>query len=156
MQTAANSHFDHDGKPDPGNVSLSYRFATGRRSVTYAGDTGLSPAVTVWAKGSDILVSEIMALDALLEEIRARRKDASPAMLGGMERHLSAHHLTPEAVGDIAAKAGAGRVVLTHFAVPPGPLAPYEPGLRAAIGAGYSGALDLARDLQSFDVGCRA
>jgi len=155
VKVAANSHFDHDGEPDPSNVSLSYRFALGNRSVTYTGDTGPSAAVAALAKGSDMFVTEIIALDALLGEIRMRRRDASPEMLAGMERHLSTHHLKPEAIGEIAAEAGVGRVVLTHFAVPPGPLPQYEPAIRAGIGARYAGPVDLARDLQSFDVGCR-
>ncbi|WP_454797818.1 MBL fold metallo-hydrolase [Novosphingobium lindaniclasticum] len=155
VKVAANSHFDHDGKPDPANASLSYRFVLGTRSITYTGDTGPSAAVTALAKGSDMFVSEVIALDALLGEIRARRKDASPEMLAGMERHLSTHHLRPEAVGEIAAQAGVGRVVLTHFAVPPGPLPQFEPAIRAGIAARYHGAVDLARDLQSFDLGCR-
>ncbi|WP_292634753.1 MULTISPECIES: MBL fold metallo-hydrolase [Novosphingobium] len=155
VKVAANSHFDHDGKPDPDNASLSYRFVLGTRSITYTGDTGPSAAVTALAKGSDMFVSEVIALDALLGEIRARRKDASPEMLAGMERHLSTHHLRPEAVGEIAAQAGVGRVVLTHFAVPPGPLPQFEPAIRAGIAARYHGAVDLARDLQSFDLGCR-
>lgn len=153
---AANSHFDHDGRPDPANVSLSFRFETGGRSVTYTGDTGPSAAVTKLAGGTDLLVSEVIALDALLAEIRSRRKDASPEMLAGMERHLSTHHLTPEAVGAIAAGAGARRVVLTHFAVPPGPAARFEDAIRAGVGTAWSGPLDLARDLQSFDLGCKA
>ncbi|WP_395327786.1 MBL fold metallo-hydrolase [Novosphingobium sp. BL-8H] len=156
VRAAANSHFDHDGKPDARNVSLSYRFALGARSVTYTGDTGPSAAVTALARGSDMFVSEVIALDALLGEIRSRRKDASADMLAGMERHLSTHHLKPEAIGGIAAEAGVGRVVLTHFAVPPGPLPQFEPAIRAGIATRYSGAVDLARDLQSFDVGCRS
>nr|WP_240511307.1 MBL fold metallo-hydrolase [Novosphingobium panipatense] len=159
VKAVANSHFDHDGqshsRPDTSNVSLSYRFALGSRSLTYTGDTGPSAAVTALARGSDMFVTEIIALDALLGEIRIRRKDASPEMLSGMERHLSTHHLRPEAIGEIAAQAGVGRVVLTHFAVPPGPLPQYEPAIRAGIAARYAGPVDLARDLQSFDVGCR-
>ncbi len=155
VKAVANSHFDHDGKPDPSNVSLSYRFALGSRSVTYTGDTGPSAAVATLAKGSDLFVTEIIALDALLGEIHMRRKDASPEMLAGMERHLLTHHLKPEAIGEIAAQAGVGRVVLTHFAVPPGPLPQYEPAIRAGIAARYAGPVDLARDLQSFDLGCR-
>ena len=155
VKTAANSHFDHDGKPDAANVSLSYRFALDTRSITYTGDTGPSAAVTALAKGSDMFVTEIIALDALLGEIRQRRKDASPEMLAGMERHLSTHHLKPEAIGEIAADASVGRVVLTHFAVPPGPLPQFEPAIRSRIAARYAGPVDLARDLQSFDLGCR-
>lgn len=156
VTAAANTHFNHDGKPDPHGVSLSYRFALRARSITYTGDTGPSTAVERLAKGSDMLVSEVIDLDRLLHEIRMRRKDAPPQMLQAMEEHLSTHHLKPEAVGALAAAAGVGRVVLTHFAIPPGPLVSSESGLRAGIALHYAGPVDLARDLQSFDVGCRS
>lgn len=154
VTAAANSHFDHDGHPDPDAVSLSLRFALGKRSVTYTGDTGPTPALASLARGADLLVSEIIDLDRLLAEIRARRKDAPPAMLAAMARHLSTHHLVPEALGEAAAEAGIGRIVLTHFAIPPGPLAGSEPTLRAGIGTHYAGPVALARDLDTFDVEC--
>ena len=150
---AANSHFDHDGKPDPSNISFSYRFALGDRSITYTGDTGPSDAVTRLASGTDMLVSEVIDLDRLLKEIKQRRVDAPPEMFAAMQRHLSTHHLLPVDVGVLAAEAKVGRVLLTHFAVP-GPLSESEPALRAGIGKKFSGPVDLARDLSSFDLGC--
>ena len=78
---------------------------------------------------------------------------ASPEMLAGMREHLSTHHLTGADIGRLAARAGVGHVVLTHFAIP-GLLAQSEPDLRRDIGAAYAGPLDLAPDLSSFDVGC--
>ncbi|MGF7150065.1 ribonuclease BN (tRNA processing enzyme) [Sphingomonas zeicaulis] len=154
VEAAANSHYDHDGKPDPANISLSYRFTLGNRSITYSGDTGPSEAVTRLAEGSNMLVSEVIDLDRLLAEIRQRRIDASPEMLASMREHLSTHHLLPADIGKLAAQAKVGRVVLTHFAVP-GLLSESEPTLRAGIGGRYAGPVDLARDLSSFDVGCR-
>ena len=150
---AANSHFDHDGKPDPSNISFSYRFALGDRSITYTGDTGPSDAVTRLASGTDMLVSEVIDLDRLLKEIKEWRVDAPPEMFAAMQRHLSTHHLLPVDVGVLAAEAKVGRVLLTHFAVP-GPLSESEPALRAGIGKKFSGPVDLARDLSSFDLGC--
>ncbi|MDE2597109.1 MAG: MBL fold metallo-hydrolase [Sphingomonadales bacterium] len=156
VRAVANTHFDHPGErraDDP--QSLSYRFSLGGRSITYTGDTGPSPAVTALAKGSDMLVSEVIDLDALVAEIRARRRDASPEMLEQMQRHLATHHLPAAAVGAMAGEAGVRRLVLTHFAIPPGPLARSEPALRQGISAAYAGPVELARDLASFDVGCR-
>ncbi|WP_235219066.1 MBL fold metallo-hydrolase [Sphingobium sp. C100] len=154
VRAVANSHFDHDGAPDPDTVSLSYRFTLGDRSITYTGDTGPSAAVTKLASGSDMLVSEVIDLDRLLAEIRQRRVDASPEMLASMKQHLSTHHLLAADIGLMASQAKVGRVVLTHFAVP-GLLSESEPTLRGDIGKNYAGPLDLARDLSSFDVGCR-
>jgi ribonuclease BN (tRNA processing enzyme) len=152
---AANSHFDHDGaKAADAPVSLSYRFASGGRSITYTGDTGPSAAVTRLAQGSDLLVSEVIDLDRLVAGIRRQRTDASPAMLEQMARHLSTHHLQPADIGRMAAEARVGQVLLTHFAIP-GPLAESEPDLRSGLRAAYAGPVDLARDLEAMHVGCR-
>ncbi|HUD93863.1 MBL fold metallo-hydrolase [Sphingobium sp.] len=154
VKAAANSHFDHDGKADPANISLSYRFALGDRSITYTGDTGPSAAVATLATGSDMLVSEVIDLERLMKEIRQRRVDASAEMLASMQKHLSTHHLLAADIGHMAAGAKVGRVVLTHYAVP-GLLSESEPSLRADIGKAYVGPVDLSRDLSSFDLGCR-
>lgn len=162
VTSAANSHFDHGDSPaEPlpalgkeAAQSLSYRFDLGGRSITYTGDTGPSEAVTKLATGTDLLVSEVIDLDRLLAEIRAKRPDMPPAVAEGMRQHLSTHHLLPGDVGKLAAGAGAKHLVMTHFAVP-GLLSESEPTLRAAVAQSYAGAVDLARDLSSFDVGCR-
>jgi ribonuclease BN (tRNA processing enzyme) len=154
VTAAANSHYDA-GPGQSGILSLSYRFDLGGRSIAYTGDTGPSPAVTRLARGADLLVSEVIDLDRLLAEIRQRRPDASPDMLADMRRHLSTHHLPAAEVGRIAAEARVGHVVLTHLAIPPGPTGAAEARLVAGVRQAYAGPADVARDLGSFDVGCR-
>lgn len=149
-----NSHFDADGKASASAAqSLSYRFRLGKRSITYTGDTGPSATVEALAAGSDMLVSEVIDLDRLIAQIKAMRRDATPEMLAEMSKHLGTHHLLAADIGTMAARAKVGRVVLTHFAIP-GPLAESERDLRAGIRQFYTGPLDLARDLSSFDLGC--
>lgn len=152
-RAVANSHFDHDGRSVPGQVSLSYRFEMGGRSIVYTGDTGPSPAVERLAQGADMLVSEVIDLEPVLADIRKRRTDAPPQMFAQISKHMSTHHLLPADIGAMAARAQVGGVVLTHFAVP-GSLAESEPALRAGLRQSYAGTVDLARDLASFDVGC--
>lgn len=155
VDVAANSHFDHPGpKSATEPQSLSYRFQLGPRGITYTGDTGPSEAVLMLAKGSNMLVSEVIDLDRLMASIRLMRKDAPAELLGNMERHLSSHHLQAEAIGQIAAAASVRQVVLTHFAIPPGPLAASEQDLRAGIARHYTGQVSLAHDLASFEVNC--
>lgn len=150
-----NSHFDVGGKAGAGaSISLSYRFQLGQRSIVYTGDTGPSADVEKLAEGSDMLVSEVIDLERLLAQIKVMRRDATPEMLSSMSEHLSTHHLLPADIGAMAARAKVGRVVLTHFAIP-GPLAESEPDLRSGVRQIYSGPLDLARDLSSFDLGCQ-
>lgn len=150
-----NTHFDIDGKSGAGTaISLSYRFQLGNRSITYTGDTGPSVDLEKLAQGSDMLVTEVIDLDRLMAQIKVMRRDATPEMLESMSKHLATHHVLAADIGAMAARANVGRVVLTHFAIP-GPLAESEPDLRAGIRQSYAGHLDLARDLSSFDVGCK-
>lgn len=152
-RAASNSHFD-ETLEQVGTQSLSYRFDSGSRSITYSGDTGRSENFTTLAKGSDLLVSEVIALEPLFADITAHRPDMSADTKTQMYRHLSTHHIDAAAVGQTAAKAGVGRVVLTHFAVP-GPLSASEGYLRGGIAKAYAGPVDLARDLSAFDVPCK-
>lgn len=156
VTAAANSHFDHPGPRQPDEAqSLSYRFGFGGRSITYTGDTGPSEAVTRLAQGTDMLVSEVIALDPILAAIRKSRPDMSDELFGQMRRHLSTHHITAEDIGKMANKAGVGRVVLTHYAAPPGPIARFAKPFRAEIARNYAGPVALAQDLSSFEVACR-
>lgn len=149
-----NSHYDFPVE-QVGTTSLSYRFDLGDRSITYSGDTGPSTALTELAHGSDLLVSEVMALEPLFANIVALRPDMPPPVRAAMRQHLSTHHVDAAEVGRMAQAAGVGHLVLTHFAVPPGALHESEAYLRDSVRQSYAGPLDLARDLASFDVGCR-
>lgn len=153
VRTIRNTHFD-EGLEQSGTLSLSYRFDLGSRSITYSGDTGPSENLTALAKGSDLLVSEVIALDTLFADITSHRPDMSAETKAQMYRHLSTHHIDAVDVGGTAAKAGVGRVVLTHFAVP-GPLAASESYLRGRIAKSYPGPVELARDLSAHDVPCK-
>jgi ribonuclease BN (tRNA processing enzyme) len=156
VTAAANSHFDHDGpQPVSPPQSLSFRFSFGGRSITYTGDTGPSEEVTRLARRSDLLVSEVMDLDRLYAELQQRRRDASPETLRDLRRHLATHHLTADDVGQLAAKAGVGRVVLTHFAIPSGPLADSAAALSKGVAGHFGGPIALARDLSVHEVPCR-
>ncbi|MDE2410330.1 MAG: MBL fold metallo-hydrolase [Sphingomonadales bacterium] len=152
VSATRNTHFDAalDGA---GALSLSYRFDLRDRAITYSGDTGPSEALTALARGSDLLVSEVIALEPLFADISAHRPDMSPVTRAEMRRHLATHHIDAAEVGRMAARAGVGQVVMTHFAVP-GPLASIESYLRDGVARSYQGPVALARDLGSFDVAC--
>ncbi len=148
-----NTHYDQSLE-EIGTTSLSYRFELADRSITYSGDSGPSEALTILARGTDMLVSEVIALDPLLAEILSHRPDMPPPVQDAMRQHLSTHHIDAADVGAMAAQAEVGHLVLTHFAVPPEPLRENEAYLRDGVRQHYPGPLDLARDLSSFDVGC--
>lgn len=117
VHVAENSHFsipEDSGLPEKAKA-LSYRFDLGNRSVVYTGDTGPSEAVIALAKDADLLISEMMDIDAVMQNIRRLNPDAPQQQIEAIEWHLRAHHVLPTQVGEMAAKAGVDRVVVTHM-----------------------------------------
>jgi ribonuclease BN (tRNA processing enzyme) len=156
VMAAENSHFDHAvGNADSVTQSLSYRFQLGNRSITYTGDTGPSAAAATLARNTDMLVSEVIDLEPIMASIKQRRVDMSAENFKNLQTHMATHHITAPDLGKLAAEAGAKRLVLTHFAIPPGPTRNAEKRLRDGIGLSYDGSVELAQDLATFDVGCR-
>jgi ribonuclease BN (tRNA processing enzyme) len=74
--------------------SLAYRVEAEGRSLVYSGDTDESDALVDLARGADLLVLEA----------------SNPFKVPG--------HLTPPEAGGLAARAGAARLLLTHFYPP--------------------------------------
>jgi len=106
--------------------SIAYRITSGDgRSVVYSGDTDYSENLIELAKGADILICE----------------SAEPDGLQGKG------HLTPSMAGEMATRAGVGKLVLTHF---------YpdceDADLAQQCRRTYAGPLVLAEDLMRIEV----
>ncbi len=128
--------------------SLSFRFDAPGRSIAYTGDTGPSTAVEQLASGADLLVSEMIDLDRILSP--AQRSSLAGNTSGqDMPRHLREHHITPDQVGEIAARAKVHSLVITHL-VAPGASAAELMGYHARIAQHYSGPVMIANDLDIF------
>lgn len=128
--------------------SLSFRFDAPGRSIAYTGDTGPSQAVEELSSGVNLLVSEMIDLDRILTP--AQRTRLAGNITGqDMPRHLTEHHITPEQVGAIAARAKVRALVVTHL-VAPGALSGDLAKYRAAIGKIYAGPVTIASDLDVF------
>lgn len=153
VDAVANNHF-RLGKPDSESArtdrSFSYRFTTPHGTVVFTGDTGADDAITAFAKGAEILVSEVADVDAGTRFAIDTYKIPQP-MWAGLRAHMEAEHLTPADVGKMAAGAGVGMVILNHFT--PGsdnetsPL-PYVAGIRKY----YSGPIIVGQDLFEYDL----
>lgn len=99
--------------------NLGFRLESGRRSMVYTGDTSACEALLTLARGAHILVSEC-SLGS-----RSGRSD----------------HMDPQALGQLAARAEVGELIVTHVGA----------GLRrdellAAIRSNYAGPVQFARD----------
>ncbi|MFI6900994.1 MBL fold metallo-hydrolase [Nonomuraea sp. NPDC050394] len=101
--------------------TYGFRAAHAGRSVAYSGDTGESEELVRLADGADLLLCEASFLEG-----------------PGLPRGL---HLTGRQAAEHAAKAGVGRLVLTH-------LVPWHDRLRVldeASTGGFAGPIELAR-----------
>lgn len=102
----SNSHYDFKpGIPAEINKSYSLRFEAKGRSIVFTGDTGPSAALAEFAKGADVLVSEMAS--------HADRESVPPFVRAHMDRE----HLSPIEVGKLAAAAGVKTLILTHIGV---------------------------------------
>lgn len=152
VRAVENSHYGtmHLEPAEHGiNRSYSYRFDMADRSVVFTGDTGPSHAVEDLARGADVLVSEIIDIDAIIAGLR-RRQQATGVDQQPLIDHMVEEHLTPENVGRMAAAAGVKTLVLTHFATPPGQDGFDQAAMLAAIRKHFSGRVVFGEDLAAF------
>jgi ribonuclease BN (tRNA processing enzyme) len=148
-----NSHFHFPaGNPAYGKYkSYAYRFDTTDRSVVFTGDTGPSDAISALAKGADLLFSEVTSVD----EVRARQIQSgrwqamTPKQQEETIRHMVDEHVSPEQVGEMAARAGVKTVVLTHLPATADPKDEYARFVEQ-VKKHFSGQVLVAKDLMEF------
>ena len=151
VRTAQNSHYSFVSGSTHDNAfkSFSYRFDLPGRSIVYTGDTGPSSAVERLGKGADLLVSELIDVEATIAAVKRMAPDQTGLQLEAMRRHLTDHHLSPEQVGDLAARMGTKRVVVTHLAGPTG-MSDKAAEYAEAISARAHAEVVIATDLDRF------
>lgn len=90
--------------------SYAYRFDTRDLSIVFSGDTSRSETLIELAKGADILVHEILNMDAI--DATVNRTDPGNEAL---KRHIIEAHTPMREVGEVATEAGVAKLVLSHF-----------------------------------------
>ena len=145
VRAVQNSHLDYL-PPDRG-ASLSYRFERNGKSVVFTGDTGPSKSVERLASNADLMVGELVNIEALASQfskvtnLPQSRRDV---MLEGLRRY----HLTPQSLGDMASNARVKRLVASHII--PGADGEDENSSLNAISKYYLGNTVIAHDLDKF------
>ena len=90
--------------------AYAYRFDTPGSSIVFSGDTSRSAALIELAKGADILVHEVLNMDAI--DATVNRTDPGNEAL---KRHIIEAHTPMREVGEVATEAGVRTLVLSHF-----------------------------------------
>ena len=151
LKVARNTHYSFAANTPEWEKfqSLAYRFDLPDRSIAFTGDTGPSRSVGDLAKGVDLLVSEMMDVDVAVKQVRSRNPHFTDDDIRRIETHLRSHHVTPEQVGELASRAQARRVVITHMS--PATLTAAElDAYIERIQAIYDGPAVIADDLDEF------
>lgn len=151
VTAAENSHYSMQYKSAVAygrDRSIAYRIETPDRVIVISGDTGKSDALQALAQDADILVSEVLDVDAIEAYVagRATREKWSDKQKQDTLRHHMEGHLPARDLGRMAQAANVKNVVLTHF-VPTSPTSldtsVVEKQVRESFGGVVVGGVDL-------------
>jgi ribonuclease BN (tRNA processing enzyme) len=121
--------------------AFAFRFDTADGSVVLSGDTAPCANLTTLARAADILVHEVFDD----ETDREHEDERGSWEAERRQHHLVTSHTGLSRVGAVAAEAGAGRLVLTHF-VPGDDTLPDEHWLEG-VGPAFGGEVIVGRDM---------
>ena len=124
----------------PVEQAYGFRFEAGGHLLVLSGDTRPCSALEEAAHGADVLLHEVFVHQALpvVEGLRTAET---------IERTASYHTLSDQ-VGKVAARAGVGSLVLTHFVPPECDRA----ALLSEVAADFDGPVILGEDLMVLDL----
>jgi ribonuclease BN (tRNA processing enzyme) len=149
-----NCHY-HFAKGSPGygwQKSFAFRFQTPDRVVVFSGDTGACGETLVkFATGADILVHEVIDLEAIEANLRQRTADGSyflPGQREALMTHMRTEHTSADEIGRVASAAGVKMVVLSH--VTPGTRTQNDAAYSDGVKKLYKGPVVVAHDLMEF------
>lgn len=137
-------------KHDPVKPAYGYRFDYAGRSVVLSGDTAKSENVIRHAKGADILIHEGLA-KSLVDKAVSWADRNGHERWSRLTRDVSTYHTTPVQAAQVAAEAGAAKLVFSHI----GPMLPNalaEWMFLRGTGEDYDGGVILGEDGQWFEL----
>lgn len=122
--------------------AFAFRFDTPDGAIVLSGDTAPCDNLVALATGADVLVHEVFD-----DDVAGQRVAAEPPSWEARQRehHLTTAHTALSEVGKVAAAAGVGRLVLTHFV--PGDDALADDHWLTGIGGGFDGEVIVGHDL---------
>ncbi|MGD0695975.1 MAG: MBL fold metallo-hydrolase [Terriglobia bacterium] len=122
----------------PVRPAFGYRIDYGGRSVVLSGDTRFSENLIRFAQGADVLVHEVCLAD--------------PKVLAGSEheRHVMAHHISPQQAGEVFARVKPRLAVYSHVVILGNGT---DDEILRLTRQTYSGPLEMGADLMSIEVG---
>ena len=129
---------------EPVSQAVGYRIDYRNRAIVVSGDTAKSANLIAHAQGVDLLLHE--ALDSrITERIAQAAESAGVQGPARIMRDVPSYHSTPVEAAEVAAEAGAERLLLYHI-VPPLPIAALEHVFMDGVAEAYGGPVTLGSD----------
>lgn len=126
---------------EPVHDAVAYRVITPQGRIVISGDTRVCAEVEELSGGVDILVHEACRATSLGESVR-----------GTVFEKIFSYHADTVALGGLAARAGVGRLVLTHLIPSPRNDAEEAGFVDDVRLGGFDGEVVVGRDLMTFEV----
>lgn len=123
----------------PVKPAFGYRIDYAGHSVVLSGDTRYSENLIKYAKGTDVLIHEVMDPETFLSEARPLTPEQKKIVIE--------HHTTPEQAGRVFAAVKPQLAVFSHIV--PGDAKNLVSGTRAT----YTGPLEVGEDLMTIEIG---
>lgn len=145
-----NTHYRTEDKfGEDGPLSLSLRFDAPDRSIVFTGDTGPCVELEKFAHGCQLLVGELIDVEKIMSRIQAKNRERPEEHINMIRHHMEEHHLRPEQLGKLAARAGVEQVVAVHL--PFDRLSEEEiDEYVTMIGSEFSGKVEIGEDLARY------
>jgi ribonuclease BN (tRNA processing enzyme) len=118
--------------------AYGYRFDTADRSVVITGDTSPSPEVIDNCRKCDVLIHEAYA------------EDYRPADMAGWIAYRAKHHTTTTQLGELAAKAQPGLLIVYHRGIGPAGREISDQRYLEEIGRTFKGRVVIGQDLEVY------
>ncbi|AEQ51292.1 MBL fold metallo-hydrolase [Pelagibacterium halotolerans] len=131
-------------------VSVGYRIRAGGRIIAFTGDSGMTPTLVPLASNADLFICEVIDIASVEPVIRAMMKERPAILVEKLLDNLAKNHLSPDEIGQVAAQAGVGQVVLTHY-IPSFEDQTDLSNFTAGIERHFDGKISLARDCDVFE-----
>jgi ribonuclease Z len=128
---------------DPIKPAFGYRVDYQGKSVTITGDTAFTPKLATAAKGSDLLVSELLS-PRMVNILANSAQKAGMTNRAKIFKDIQNYHISPEQAADVAKSADVGMLAFTHI-VPSVPSA-LEFALIGHAGDRYDGPISVMHD----------
>lgn len=129
----------------PIEPNVGYRVEVAGKTVVLSGDTVFTDALVAQSRGADLLISDVMAMDAV-RQIQAANEAVGNEAAARIMHDIRDYYISAEALGALAEQAGVKRLALTHLAPTIDQRLLVRSFFRRPIAARYSGELVVGPD----------